>query len=116
VAGLENIGSLHIRAGSLILPARSVKGQLLPHVSRRLVDRSAPEAAINEEPSECVKEEKSAMDTPNIVVPRGRDPVSPGRSFSLKLRGGETGDSIMLFNSIGRERLLAGRRQNGSDP
>jgi quercetin dioxygenase-like cupin family protein len=37
------------------------------------------------------------MGTPNIVVSRGRDPVSPGRSFSLKLRGGETGDSIMLF-------------------
>ena len=37
------------------------------------------------------------MDTPNIDVPRGPDPVSPGRTFSLKLRGGETGDSIMLF-------------------
>ena len=37
------------------------------------------------------------MDTPNIVVPPGQDPVSPGRSFSLKLRGGETGDSIMMF-------------------
>src|ERR1700726_2389552 len=37
------------------------------------------------------------MDTPNIVVPPGRDPVSPGRSFSLKLRGGETDDSIMMF-------------------
>ena len=37
------------------------------------------------------------MDTPNIVVPPGRDPLSPGRSFSLKLLGGETGDSIMLF-------------------
>jgi len=37
------------------------------------------------------------MDTPSIDVPRGPDPVSPGRTFSLKLRGGETGDSIMLF-------------------
>src|ERR1700730_14771425 len=37
------------------------------------------------------------MDTPSIVVPPGRDPGSPGRSFSLKLRGGETGDSIMMF-------------------
>ena len=37
------------------------------------------------------------MDTSNIVVPPGQDPVSPGRSFSLKLRGGETGDSIMMF-------------------
>jgi quercetin dioxygenase-like cupin family protein len=26
-----------------------------------------------------------------------QDPVSPGRSISLKLRGGETGDSIMMF-------------------
>src|SRR6266436_6159785 len=43
------------------------------------------------------KEEKLAMDTPSIVVPPGQDPVSPGRSFSLKLRGGETGDSIMMF-------------------
>ena len=37
------------------------------------------------------------MDTPSIVVPPGQDPVPPGRSFSLKLRGGETGDSIMMF-------------------
>src|SRR5437868_3010848 len=37
------------------------------------------------------------MDTPNIVVPPGQNPGSPGRSFSLKLRGGETGDSIMMF-------------------
>ena len=37
------------------------------------------------------------MDTPNVVVPPGQAPVSPGRSFSLKLRGGETGDSIMMF-------------------
>jgi hypothetical protein len=61
------------------------------------------------------------MDTPNIVVPPGQGPGSPGRSFSLKLRGEGTGDSIMLFNSNGRERRLAGRRlagrrQNGSDP
>jgi len=37
------------------------------------------------------------MDTPNTVVPPGQDPASPGRSFSLKLRGGETGDGIMMF-------------------
>src|ERR1700738_1465171 len=40
---------------------------------------------------------KLAMDAPDIVVPPGQDPVSPVRSFSLKLRGGETGDSIMMF-------------------
>jgi quercetin dioxygenase-like cupin family protein len=27
----------------------------------------------------------------------GQDPVAPSRSSSLKLRGGETGDSIMMF-------------------
>jgi quercetin dioxygenase-like cupin family protein len=43
------------------------------------------------------KEEKLAMDTASIVVPPGQNPVPPGRSFSLKLRGGETGDSIMMF-------------------
>ncbi len=37
------------------------------------------------------------MDTRGIVVPPGGGPASPGRSFSLKLRGGETGDSIMMF-------------------
>jgi len=37
------------------------------------------------------------MDTPSTVVSPGQEPVSPGRSFSLKLRGGETGDSIMIF-------------------
>jgi mannose-6-phosphate isomerase-like protein (cupin superfamily) len=37
------------------------------------------------------------MNTTNIDVPRAPGPVSPGRSFSLKLRGGETGESIMLF-------------------
>jgi quercetin dioxygenase-like cupin family protein len=37
------------------------------------------------------------MDTPNIVVPLGQDPVSPGRSILLKPRGGETGHSIMMF-------------------
>jgi quercetin dioxygenase-like cupin family protein len=46
------------------------------------------------------------MATPNIVVPPGRDPGSPGRSFSLKLRGGETGDSIMMFE----ETLPAGTK------
>jgi quercetin dioxygenase-like cupin family protein len=43
------------------------------------------------------KEERLAMDTPNIVAPPRQDPVPPGRSYSLKLRGGETGDSIMMF-------------------
>ena len=37
------------------------------------------------------------MDMPNIVVPSGQAPGSPGRSFSPKLRGGETGGSIMMF-------------------
>jgi quercetin dioxygenase-like cupin family protein len=37
------------------------------------------------------------MDARGIVVPPGQDPTPPGRSFSLKLRGGETGDSIMMF-------------------
>src|SRR5258705_2847664 len=43
------------------------------------------------------KEEKLAMAARGIVVPPDQGPVSPGRSFSLKLRGGETGDSIMMF-------------------
>ena len=34
------------------------------------------------------------MDELNIVMPPGQ---APGRSFSLKLRSGETGDSIMMF-------------------
>src|SRR5437667_12873339 len=37
------------------------------------------------------------MDARGIVVPPSQDPVSPGRSFTLKLRGGETGDSIMML-------------------
>jgi mannose-6-phosphate isomerase-like protein (cupin superfamily) len=40
------------------------------------------------------------MSTPNIVVPPRQDPVAPGRSYSVKLRGGETGDSIMTFEEI----------------
>ena len=40
------------------------------------------------------------MSTPNIVVPPRQDPVAPGRSYSVKLRGGETGDSIMIFEEI----------------
>jgi quercetin dioxygenase-like cupin family protein len=40
---------------------------------------------------------KLAMGTPSIAVPPGEDSTSPGRSFSLKLRGGETGGSIMMF-------------------
>ena len=38
-----------------------------------------------------------AMDTPKIDVPSGQHQASPGRSISLKLRGGETNDSIMVF-------------------
>jgi quercetin dioxygenase-like cupin family protein len=37
------------------------------------------------------------MGAQGIVVQPGKDPVPPGRSFSLKLLGGETGDSIMMF-------------------
>ena len=37
------------------------------------------------------------MDTQNTVVPSGQDPASPGRSFALKLRSGETDGSIMMF-------------------
>jgi quercetin dioxygenase-like cupin family protein len=37
------------------------------------------------------------MGAHGIVVPPGQDSVSPGRSFSLKLLGGETGDRIMMF-------------------
>src|SRR5436853_7075782 len=37
------------------------------------------------------------MDTQGIVVPPRPGPASPVRSFSLKLRGGETGNSIMMF-------------------
>jgi mannose-6-phosphate isomerase-like protein (cupin superfamily) len=40
------------------------------------------------------------MSTPNIVVPPRQNPVAPGRSYSVKLRGGETGDSIMMFEEI----------------
>jgi quercetin dioxygenase-like cupin family protein len=37
------------------------------------------------------------MGTRNVAVPPGQGSISPGRSFSLKLRGGETGGSIMMF-------------------
>ena len=37
------------------------------------------------------------MGAQGIVVQPGQGPVSSGRSFSLKLRGGTTGDSIMMF-------------------
>jgi quercetin dioxygenase-like cupin family protein len=52
------------------------------------------------------REEKLAMAAQGIVVPPGQDPVPSGRSFSLKLRGGETGDSIMMFE----ETVPAGTR------
>ena len=47
--------------------------------------------------STTVKQWGSAMDTSSIPVAPGPTATSPGRSFSLKLRGGETGDSIMMF-------------------
>ena len=37
------------------------------------------------------------MGAHGIVVPPAQGSVSPGRSFSLKLLGSETGDSIMMF-------------------
>jgi quercetin dioxygenase-like cupin family protein len=37
------------------------------------------------------------MTATDIVVPPGRDSAPPRRSISLKLRGGETGESIMIF-------------------
>lgn len=37
------------------------------------------------------------MDTPNFAVPPGQNQLTPGRSSSLKLRGDETGDSVMMF-------------------
>ena len=37
------------------------------------------------------------MDTRNAAAPPGQDAAPPGRSFSLRLRGAETGDSIMMF-------------------
>src|SRR5229473_1881239 len=40
------------------------------------------------------------MGAQGIVVPPGQDPVSPGRSFALKLRGGETGDTIMIGDEV----------------
>ena len=46
------------------------------------------------------REEKLAMGAQGIVVQPGQGPVSsftPGRSIVLKLRGGETGNSIMIF-------------------
>jgi quercetin dioxygenase-like cupin family protein len=40
------------------------------------------------------------MAAQGIVVLPGKDPPPPGRSFSLKLLGGATGDSIMMFEEI----------------
>lgn len=37
------------------------------------------------------------MDTPSVAAAPGQAPTSPGRTFSLKLRGGETGGSLMMF-------------------
>ena len=46
------------------------------------------------------------MDTPSTAVASGQAPTLPGRSFALKLLGGETGDSIMMFE----ETVPAGTR------
>jgi quercetin dioxygenase-like cupin family protein len=37
------------------------------------------------------------MNTSNVAAPPAQDATPPGRSFSLKLRGGETAGSIMMF-------------------
>src|ERR1700722_4489852 len=37
------------------------------------------------------------MTATDIVVPTGRNSAPESRSISLKLRGGETGESIMMF-------------------
>jgi quercetin dioxygenase-like cupin family protein len=37
------------------------------------------------------------MTTTDIVVAPGRDAAPPSRLFTFKLRGGETGESIMMF-------------------
>jgi len=37
------------------------------------------------------------MGTPNMVLPSGQGTAAPARSFALKLLGGETGESIMMF-------------------
>lgn len=37
------------------------------------------------------------MGTPNMVLPSGQGTVTPARSFALKLLGGETDESIMMF-------------------
>src|SRR5271163_3901029 len=42
----------------------------------------------------------------DIVVPPGRNSAPAGRSTSLKLRGGETGESVMMFE----ETLPAGTK------
>jgi quercetin dioxygenase-like cupin family protein len=39
------------------------------------------------------------MGEPSVAVAPGQDSTSPSRSFSLKLRGDETGGSIMMFES-----------------
>jgi quercetin dioxygenase-like cupin family protein len=39
------------------------------------------------------------MSTPNVAALPAQDGTPPGRTFSLKLRGGETGGSIMVFEA-----------------
>src|SRR5271156_5260832 len=46
------------------------------------------------------------MTATDIVVPPGRNSAPAGRSTSLKLRGGETGESVMMFE----ETLPAGTK------
>src|SRR5690242_1285458 len=41
--------------------------------------------------------ERSAMETPSTTAVPASPGASPARSYSLKLRGDETGDSIMIF-------------------
>ncbi len=43
------------------------------------------------------------MDAKGFVVPPGRGPVwdmAPGRSATLKLQSGETGESVMMFEEV----------------
>src|SRR5882762_2443973 len=52
------------------------------------------------------EQETSAMDAPNVTIAPERAATPPGRSSSLKLRGAETGGSIMMFEQT----LPAGTR------
>jgi hypothetical protein len=55
--------------------------------------------------------EDMKMDVKGFVVPLGGGSVlsmAPGRSAALKLLGGETGDSIMLFEETAPSRERSG--------